>query len=178
MSVFCQAFSSIHYQFETSPVRISLLPPHLFPLLCGFDVSDKLPPHKLVLHFLSRKSVSPPPSPHLPCPSTYASVFLSFSSVPHPSSSFFSPNIIPRPLCFTYPCYLSVHILITSPITFTPVFLRTSVLRLTVLTSWMRPPDHPNIFHLSVIICPCFTLIQAASVLYSLQLHQCKYRQY
>ena len=74
---------------------VVLLPQHLFQL-CGIDAGCPQTARLCVLSRYSSYRLTVPSSssqyPH--CPSTFASVFLSFSSPPHPSSSLFSPHII------------------------------------------------------------------------------------
>ena len=83
---------------------LRFLPPHLFPLLRVVDVSDKLPPHTLVMHLLLRQPFLPQVHIHTVHPPPLPSSFPSPPLHIHPHQSFphifFTPSHHPLSVLF------------------------------------------------------------------------------
>ena len=102
------------------------------------DVSDQLPPHSPVMHLLARQSFL---HPH--CPSTSDSVFLSFSSPPHPSSSFVSLHIR-----HPFSWHVRTTLIFFGTRTFldiSPTFVVPLILSFRILSIFLTPHIHHNI---------------------------------
>ena len=112
----------------------SYFQPHVFPLLCGVDVSG--------LHTaqfcVSSPTVPSPSSSHLHSLSTFTSVFLSFSSPPHPSSSLYSP---------TYSSSLLTHDVAVAllHLDISHTFVVPVILSILILSIFLTPHIHLNI---------------------------------